>query len=107
MRTFLVVLNPFAPHITSELWERLNNAGDITDQTWPVYDEKLLVEDELEIVIQVNGKVRDRITVPLGATNADLEAAARGNEKVQVALAGLTIRKVVVVPNKLVNVVGG
>jgi leucyl-tRNA synthetase len=107
MRTFLVVLNPFAPHITSELWQRLASPGEITDQTWPAYDEKLLVEDEIEIVLQVNGKVRDRITVPLDSTNAELEAVARANEKVRNALGGQTIRKVVVVPNKLVNVVGG
>jgi leucyl-tRNA synthetase len=107
MRTFLVLLNPFAPHITSELWQRLASPGEITDQTWPAYDEKLLVEDEIEIVLQVNGKVRDRITVPLDASNAELEAAARANEKVRNALGGQTVRKVVVVPNKLVNVVGG
>src|SRR5436305_11870836 len=65
MRTFLVLLNPFAPHLASELWEKLNakfpdNLSDITEQKWPGYDERLLVEDEVEIVIQVNGKVRDR-----------------------------------------------
>jgi leucyl-tRNA synthetase len=107
MRTFLVLLNPFAPHITSELWQQLKSPGDITAQSWPGYDEKFLVEDEIEIVLQVNGKLRDRITVPIDASNAELEAAARANEKVRNALGGQTIRKVIVVPNKLVNVVGG
>ena len=107
MRTFLVLLNPFAPHITSELWERLSLGGDVTGQSWPSYDESFLVEDEVEIVLQVNGKVRDRITVALDATDAELEAAARENQKVQNALGGRTIRKVVVVPKKLVNIVVG
>ncbi|MFN2623029.1 MAG: leucine--tRNA ligase [Chthoniobacterales bacterium] len=105
MRTFLVLLNPFAPHITSELWNQLKSPGDITQQSWPSYDEKFLVEDEVEIVLQVNGKVRDRIKVPLDATKEQLEAAALANEKVENAVGALTIRKVVVVPNKLVNVV--
>ena len=105
MRTFLVLLNPFAPHISSELWQQLKNPRAITEQSWPVHDEKLLVEDEIEIVLQVNGKVRDRIKVPLDATNDQLEAAARDNEKVRNAVGSQTVRKVVVVANKLVNVV--
>jgi len=107
MRTFLVLLNPFAPHISSELWQQLESRGDITGQSWPAYDEQVLVEDEVYIVLQVNGKVRDRIKLPLDATNADLEAAALANEKVQKALGSQTVRKVVVVPKKLVNVVAG
>jgi leucyl-tRNA synthetase len=105
MRTFLVLLNPFAPHITSELWQRLESPGDITSQTWPVFDEKFLVEDEIDIVLQVNGKVRDRIRVAIDASDADLEEAARANAKVQNAVGTQTIRKVVVVPKKLVNIV--
>jgi leucyl-tRNA synthetase len=105
MRTFLVLLNPFAPHITSELWQQLKSPGEITQQSWPAYDEAVLVEDEVEIVLQVNGKVRDRITMPLDSTSEQLEAAARANEKVRNAVGSQTIRKVVVVPNKLVNVV--
>jgi leucyl-tRNA synthetase len=105
MRTFLVLLNPFAPHITSELWRQLKSRGEITEQSWPAYDETLLVEDEVEIVLQVNGKVRDRITMPLDSTGEQLEAAARANEKVRNAVGSQTIRKVVVVPKKLVNLV--
>jgi leucyl-tRNA synthetase len=100
-----VLLNPFAPHITSELWNQLDSPGDITSQPWPAYDPQFLVEDEIEIVLQVNGKVRDRIKLPIGVSEAELEAAARANEKVRNALGNQTIRKVVVVPNKLVNVV--
>jgi leucyl-tRNA synthetase len=112
LRTLLILLNPFAPHLTSELWQTLAEkfpgvGGDITGQRWPDYDERLLIEDEIEIVLQVNGKLRDKITVALDATNAALEAAALANKKVQNAVGGQTIRKVVVVPKKLVNVVTG
>jgi leucyl-tRNA synthetase len=110
LRTLLVLLNPFAPHLTSELWQTLaekfpGGSGDITEQTWPRHDERFLIEDEIEIVLQVNGKVRDKVTVALDATDAELEAAALASEKVQKAIAGKTTRKIVVVPKKLVNVV--
>jgi len=110
MRTFLILLNPFAPHISSDLWERLNAefgdaAGDISQQSWPAYDERLLVEDEVEIVIQINGKVRDRIRMPIVATEEELKRVALSNSKVQNRIAGKAIRNVIVVPNKLVNIV--
>ena len=110
LRPLLVILNPFAPHLTSELWVVLQQkfgsaAGDITAQAWPVYDQQLLVEDEVEIVIQINGKLRDRIVVPLDATDEELQSAALASAKTQEHLAGKTIRKVVVVPKKLVNIV--
>jgi leucyl-tRNA synthetase len=110
LRTLLILLNPFAPHLTSELWQILAEKfsgldREITAQPWPDHDDRLLIEDEIEIVLQVNGKLRDKITVPLDATDAALEAAARANKKVLNAVGGQTIRKVVVVPRKLVNVV--
>jgi leucyl-tRNA synthetase len=111
MRTFLVLLNPFAPHLTSELWEKLNgelrdNAGDIADQKWPDYDERFLVEDEVEMVIQVNGKVRDRMKMSILATEEEMKSTALANPKIQKFTAGKTIRKIVIVPRKLVNIVG-
>ncbi|CAN5451366.1 leucine--tRNA ligase [soil metagenome] len=110
LRTLLVLLNPFAPHLTSELWERLGarfpiTPNEITGQPWPDYQPEFLVEDEVEIALQVNGKVRDRIMVPIGASKAELEALARANPRVQEFIAGKTVRKVVVVEKKLVNVV--
>ena len=110
MRMFLVLLNPFAPHLSSELWEKLSNTfpgvrGDITEQRWPSYDERLLVEDEVEIVLQVNGKVRDRMRLSILATEEEVKAAALANPKIQTFIAGKVIRKVVVVPKKLVNIV--
>jgi leucyl-tRNA synthetase len=112
MRTFLVLLSPFAPHIASELWERLNAKfsdarGDITKQIWPSYDERLLAEEEVEIVIQVNGKLRDRIKMPVNALPEDVEEAAKASPKVKrlVSDALAPHVKVIVVPNKVANVV--
>jgi leucyl-tRNA synthetase len=110
IRTFLVLLSPFAPHIASELWEKMREKFavtpvDLTDQSWPEHDERLLVEDEVEIIVQVNGKVRDRFRAPLGANEEELKATALGLPKMRELLAGKQIAKVVVVPNKLVNLV--
>jgi leucyl-tRNA synthetase len=105
MRTFLILLSPFAPHLASELWEKLGSRADITEQPWPQYDERFLVEDELEIVIQVNGKLRDRMRLSISATEEELKAAALANPRVKEFTGGRTIRKIVVVPKKLVNVV--
>ena len=112
VRTFLVLLNPFAPHIASELCEKLNvrfsdTPREITEQPWPSYDERLLVEDEVEIVIQVNGKVRDRLKMSILATEEEMKTAALSNPKVQKLTAGRTVRNVVVVPKRLVNIVVG
>jgi leucyl-tRNA synthetase len=110
MRTFLILLNPFAPHISSELWEKLSAAfhdarGDVAQQSWPAYDETLLVEDEDEIVIQINGKLRDRVKMPIQATDEELKTVALSHPKVQDRIAGKAVRKVIVVPKKLVNIV--
>jgi leucyl-tRNA synthetase len=110
MRTFLVLLNPFAPHLASELWEKLgakfsDARRDITEQSWPSYDERLLVEDEVEIVVQVNGKVRDRMRLSIHATEAELKAAALASPRIKALIAGKTVRNVIVIPQKLVNVV--
>jgi leucyl-tRNA synthetase len=110
MRSFLILLNPFAPHIASELWERLNTKftdarGDITEQSWPSYDKRLLVEQEVEIVIQINGKLRDRIKMSIVATEEEMKTAAIANPKIQKLVSGKNIGKVVVVPKKLVNIV--
>ena len=109
LRTLLVLLNPFAPHLTSELWEMLaakfGGESDVTAQLWPAYDEQMLIEDEVEIPIQVNGKLRDRIVVPIDATAAELETAAFTSAKVQEHVAGKTVRKVIAIPKKLVNIV--
>jgi leucyl-tRNA synthetase len=110
MRAFLILLNPFAPHISSELWERLTAAfgdtrGDVSQQSWPAYDERLLIEDEIEIVIQINGKLRDRVKMPTVTTEEELKRVALSNSKVQERIAGKAVRNVIVVRKKLVNIV--
>jgi leucyl-tRNA synthetase len=110
MRTLLVLLNPFAPHLTSELWETLgakfpHEVPDIAQQTWPDYDEALLVEDEVEIVVQINGKMRARLRVATNADEATLKKAALTVPKIAESIAGKEVRKVVIVQNKLVNIV--
>jgi leucyl-tRNA synthetase len=110
MRSFLVLLSPFAPHMASELWEGLNARftdarGDITGQRWPSYDERLLVEDEVEVVLQINGKVRDRMKMSILATDEQMKTAALSNLKIHERTAGKTVRNVIVVPKKLVNIV--
>jgi leucyl-tRNA synthetase len=111
LRPFLVLLNPFAPHIASELWQVLNRkfggAEEITKANWPDYDEALLVEDEIEIVVQINGKVRDRLTVPRDATEEMIKEMALASPRVQALTEGKTMKKIVVVPKKLVNIVLG
>jgi len=110
MRSFLVLLSPFAPHMASELWEGLNARftdarGDITGQRWPSYDGRLLVEDEVEVVLQINGKVRDRMKMSILATDEQMKTAALSNLKIHERTAGKTVRNVIVVPKKLVNIV--
>ena len=111
VRTLLQVLNPFAPHLTEELWERLGfdeaGACPLAAEAWPVHEERFLIEDEIEIVLQVNGKMRDKIVVPKDAPKEAIEAAARNSAKIAEWTAGKEIRKVVVVPGRLVNLVVG
>ncbi len=112
LRDFLILLQPFAPHLAEELWDKLHSALRIPHSAlsyapWPKFDPALLVESEMEIPVQVNGKLRDVIKVPVNADNATLEAAARASEKVQQFIAGKTIKKVIVVPKKLVNIAVG
>ncbi len=107
----LQLLNPFAPHLTEELYAILRErfpdlpGSPLSEQPWPEHDEKCLVKDEIEIVIQVNGKVRDRMVVGVNASKEEIEAQAMEREKVRQFIAGSTVRKVIVVPGKLVNVV--
>jgi leucyl-tRNA synthetase len=112
LRDFLILLHPFAPHLAEELWAKLHSAlgtphSALAYAPWPKFDPAQLVEATLEIPVQLNGKLRDVITVPADATAEQLQAAALASEKLQAFLAGLTIKKLIVVPKKLVNIVAG
>jgi leucyl-tRNA synthetase len=103
----LRLLGPIAPHITHHLWQELGYGTDILSGGWPAVDPEALHQDEIEYVVQVNGKVRGKIRVPAEADQSAVELAALANEKVRRFVADASVRKVVVVPKKLVNVVAG
>jgi leucyl-tRNA synthetase len=107
MVNFIKMLSPVAPHLAEELWERLGMTEDLTYAAWPTFDESKLVSDTIEVVIQVNGKLRAKMHVARDASKEALEADALANERVQEFTEGKTVRKVIVVPGKLVNIVVG
>ncbi len=106
LRVFSILLNPFAPHITEEVYEA-NHLGEgiLAEAQWPQYDESKCVDESVEIVVQVNGKIKAKLNVPVDATKDDMLALAKTNEKVQAALSNMTVIKEIVVPKKLVNLV--
>ncbi|MBM5458095.1 leucine--tRNA ligase [Pseudomonas sp. P66] len=105
LETVALLLAPITPHISHELWHRLGHQGAVIDAGWPAVDESALVQDSIVLVIQVNGKLRGQIEMPAAASREEVEAAARSNENVLRFTEGLSIRKVIVVPGKLVNIV--
>ncbi|MBB3348090.1 leucine--tRNA ligase [Sphingomonas sp. BK069] len=105
VRTLVQLVAPMVPHIAEEAWALLGGGGLVADAPWPAVDPALLVEDEVTVAIQVNGKLRDTLTLPKGLAREDVEAAALANDKVARLLEGRVPRKVIVVPDRLVNVV--
>lgn len=105
LKKLIVILAPFVPHITEELWTLIQGKGSVHQQKWPEYDKDALVKDEVEIVIQVNGKVRDRMMIPAGLDKAQTEKVAMESDRVKDMVSGKTVANVVVVPQKLVNIV--
>lgn len=102
---FVKLLAPVAPHIAEELWSKLGHSESITYGTWPAFDEAKLVDNEVEIVIQINGKVKAKLMVPTDTTKEKLEEIAMGDDSIKEQIDGKTIRKVIAVPGKLVNIV--
>jgi leucyl-tRNA synthetase len=100
-----LLLGPFAPYLAEELWEQLGRKGPVFRQPWPVYDERLAKEDAADIVLQVNGKVRGRLSVPFGTSEVELKKLALADPKVQPFIEGKQVVKVIVIPDKLVNIV--
>ncbi|MBU2470705.1 MAG: class I tRNA ligase family protein, partial [Proteobacteria bacterium] len=101
----VVLISPMAPHIADELWRRLGHEGYLIDHPWPSWDDDALVQEEKLVVVQVQGKVRSKLTLPADAGDSVLEAAALADEKVQKFIDGRPVKKVIVVQGKLVNIV--
>ena len=104
VETILILISPFAPHIAEELWAELGHQGGILKAAWPKVNELALQRDEIELVIQVNGKLRGKITVPANSSSKDVEAAALASPDALRWIEGKTVRKVIVVPGKLINI---
>jgi len=104
-RGFVLLLHPFAPYLAHELWERLGETSNLLREPWPKYDPALAKEDEIEIVVQINGKIRDRLLVPADSSEEEIRRLALAAPKVQATLDGQQVVKAIVVPGKLVNVV--
>ena len=105
--TLVLLLAPFIPHVTEEMWQALGHEGSVHKQMWPKLDEKALVAEEATVIVQINGKVRDKVVMPMNLDKAEAEKLAMEQPKIAEAIAGKDIKKVVVVPNKLVNIVVG
>ena len=105
LSTFLLLLAPFAPHLAEELWSRLGHAGTLAHEPWPTWDEAYLKEDEIDIPVQVNGKLRGRIRVAADADEAAVVAAALACAEAAPFFAGKAIRKKIYIPKRMVNLV--
>jgi leucyl-tRNA synthetase len=101
----VLVLAPYAPHLAEELWEKLGHKQSLAREPWPAYNAVLLKEETATVIVQINGKLRDRIEVPAGISQTDLEKLALANRHVKELLTGKSVKRVIVVPDKLVNIV--
>ncbi|MGN0702312.1 MAG: leucine--tRNA ligase [Lentihominibacter sp.] len=105
VRTVIILMAPFVPHITEEIWQDLGYEGSVHEQSWPSYDEAALVKDEVEIVVQINGKNKEKINIPGEATRDEMLKIAEENETIKELTAGMNVVKVIAVPGRLINVV--
>ncbi len=105
LRDLLLIVNPFAPHVTEEIWENMGFGGMLNEASWPKFDEAKTIDNTVEIVLQVMGKVRSRITIPVDMPKDEVIAAAKADEKIAELISGKTIKKEIYVPGKLVNIV--
>jgi len=103
----VLMLYPFIPHVTEELWQRIGHKTPLSATLWPAWDQDAVLDEEILIVVQVNGKLRSRISVAVGTDAETVKAMALADEKVRVFTDGQQIRKVILVPGKLVNIVAG
>ena len=105
IKDLIIMLAPFVPHVTEEMWGHLGYEGSVHDQNWPEYDEKALVKDTVEIVVQVNGKIKEKLDIAGGLSREEMEKTAMENEKVKGLIEGKNVVKVIAVPGKLINIV--
>lgn len=105
IKDLIIMLAPFVPHVTEEMWEHLGYEGSVHDQSWPEYDEKALVKDTVEIVVQVNGKIKEKLDIVGGLSKEEMEKTVMENEKVKGLIEGKNVVKVIAVPGKLINIV--
>jgi leucyl-tRNA synthetase len=105
IETLILLLSPFAPHIAEEMWEQMGHSGTIHQAAWPKHNEEFLKADEIEIVVQVNGKVRQKFLVSESIDEASLKEKSLGDPRIQEWTNGKEVKKVIVVPKKLVNIV--
>lgn len=105
VKSMILVLSPFTPHICEELWSELGEESRVFEAAWPEFDESALVLDEVEIIVQINGKLKDKLTMSKDASNEELEKAARSSDKVKEVVGELSIVKAIIIPGKLVNFV--
>ncbi|PRX41194.1 leucyl-tRNA synthetase [Planifilum fimeticola] len=105
LETVVILLAPFAPHLSEELWHVMGHEASVHEQPWPAYDPEMLVEEEVEMAVQINGRVRDKLVVPAEADRETVEQLALNQERIKNHLSGKTVRKVIVVPKKLINIV--
>ena len=102
---FLKILSPFAPHVSQEMYSKIGETGYVSMQTWPEFNPKLLVEEQVEIPVQIMGKVRGRISIPVDADDSEIEDIALKDEQIRPLLENLTVQKVIIIPNKIINIV--
>ena len=105
VKTLIILLAPFVPHVTEEMWEHLGYGGSVHDQKWPEYDEKALVKDTIEIVVQINGRIKEKINIAGDSLKEEMEKIAVENDKIKALTEGKNIVKIIAVPNKLINIV--
>jgi leucyl-tRNA synthetase len=105
LESVVLLLAPFVPHATAELWEALGHETGIEKAGWPVFDPSVVADEELQVVVQVNGKLRSKVTVPVSAGESEVKEAALADVRVRPFIEGRTIRKIIYVPGKLINIV--
>ena len=103
--SFMKILHPFAPHLTDELWQQAGNTTFLLNEKWPTVNAEMLKEEQLEMGVQINGKIKDRVKIPASATKEMQQAAALNSPKIKTLLEGQEIIKIIVVPLKMVSIV--